>query len=201
MVESRYIVQSDPTVDSVGRHNLPVKSRWSRPYEYEFAMRWVKPGLQMIDAGGGGGTHPFCNYLADIAPGLAVAIDTAPWSVGPITPGLKYIQKSMTAMPLDPGSIGIVFSISVIEHCDCKTISDFFAEAARVLKPGGLLIITQNIGSVYKPPRPPSWTAKELDKAGFNYEQLTASDDIPQDAITEYQPPRWCYRWACQKPD
>jgi SAM-dependent methyltransferase len=198
MVKSRYIIKNDPTIDSVGRHKLPVKSRWSRPYEYEFAMRWAKSGLRMVDAASGGGTHPFCHHLADVSPGLVIAVDQARWSVGEMTPGLEYHQTSMTEMPLEDNSIDIVFSISVIEHCTDEVIRNFFAEAARVLKTGGLFIITQNTGSVY-PGKTPSWSSRELDATGFVYEQLTKSDDIPDGAITEYQPPRWCYRWICEK--
>lgn len=198
MVESRYIVRNDPTVDSVGRYNLPVKSKWSRPYEYEFAMRWAKPGLRMVDAASGGGTHPFCHYLADVAPGLVIAVDQAVWSIGEVTPGLKYYQTSMTDMPIEKNSIDVVFSISVIEHCPNEVIKSFFAEVARILKQGGLLIMTHNVGSVY-PGLTPSWVAQELDGAGFIYEQLTTSNNLPDGAITEYQPPRWCYRWSCQK--
>lgn len=198
MVKSRYIVSSDQTVDSVGRHKLPIKSRWSRPYEYEFAMRWAKPGLRMVDAASGGGTHPFCHYLADVSPGLVVAVDQDEWSVGVMTSGLRYHQVSMTNMPIENKCMDIVFSISVIEHCTDKIIRQFFAEAARILKTGGLFIITQNTGSVY-PGKTPSWSARELNNAGFSYEQLTKSDDIPDGAITEYCPPRWCYRWVCEK--
>lgn len=198
MVKSRYIVGDDSRVDFVGRHPLPTKSKWSRPYEYEFAMRWVKPGLCMIDTASGGGTHPFCHHIADISPGLAIALDQAEWSVGAIPNGLTYYQTSMTTIPLDDNSVDRVFSISVIEHCTSEVIKSFFAEASRILKPGGLFIITQNTGTVY-PGRTPSWSARELDKTGFAYEQLTKSDDVPKGAITEYQPPRWCYRWACEK--
>jgi SAM-dependent methyltransferase len=197
MVKSRYIVRNDPTVNSVGRHSLPIKSRWSRPYEYKFAMIWAKPGLRMVDAASGGGTHPFCHYLADIAPGLVIAVDQTIWSVEENS-GLVYHQTSMTNIPLDQNSVDIVFSISVIEHCTNEVIKNFFAETTRILKTGGLFIITQNTGSVY-PGRTPSWSAQELSKAGFFYEQLTKSNNIPDDAITKYQPPRWCYRWACKK--
>lgn len=142
MVKSRYIVQNDSTVNSVGRHSLPDKSRWSRPYEYEFAMRWTKPGLHMVDAASGGGTHPFCHYLADVSPGLVIAVDQAEWSVGKMTPGLEYYRTSMTDIPVENNSIDIVFSISVIEHCTNEIIRKFFTETARILKTGGLFIIT-----------------------------------------------------------
>ena len=198
MVKSRYIINSDPTVDSVGLHKLPTKSRWSRPYEYEFAMRWAKPGLRMLDAASGGGTHPFCYHLADVSPGLVIAVDKEEWSVGEVVPGLEYHQTSMTNMPIKDNSIDIVFSISVIEHCTNEVVKGFFIEAARVLKIGGLFIITQNTGMVY-PGKTPSWSSQELSKAGFAYDRLTVSDDIPNGAITEFQPPRWCYRWSCEK--
>ncbi len=198
MVKSRYIIGSDPKVNSVGLHKLPIKSRWSRPYEYEFAMRWAEPGLRMVDAASGGGTHPFCHHLADVSPGLVIAVDQAKWSVGKMTSGLEYHQTSMTKMPPENNSIDIVFSISVIEHCTDQVIKSFFAEAARVLKTGGLFIITQNTGLVY-PGKTPSWSAQELNKAGFAYDRLTTNDDVPDGAITEYQPPRWCYRWMCKK--
>ena len=161
-------------------------------------MRWVKPDLRMVDAASGGGTHRFCHHLADVSPGSVVAVDLEEWSVGEITPGLEYYRTSMTHMPLENDSIDIVFSISAIEHCLNEMVVQFFVEAARVLKKGGLFIITQNTGSVY-PGKTPSWSAQELSKAGFSYEQLTKSNDIPDDAITEYQPPRWCYRWVCEK--
>ena len=198
MVKSRYIVKNDKTVSSVGKHSLPIKSRWSRPYEYEFAMRWAKPGLRMVDAASGGGTHPLCHHLADVAPGLVTAVDQAEWSTGEVTSGLTYHQVSMTNMPIVDGSIDIVFSISVIEHCTSEVIRSFFAEAARILKTGGLFILTQNTGIIY-PGKTPSWSARELNRAGFAYNQLTTSDDVPDGAITEFQPPRWCYRWACKK--
>src|SRR5207247_1128403 len=52
----------------------------------------------------------------------------------------KLQNGDITALPFVNNSIDIAYAVSVIEHG--VDINRFFAEAQRVLKPGGLLFVT-----------------------------------------------------------
>ncbi len=45
------------------------------------------------------------------------------------------------ALPFRSGSVDVVFSYSVLQHIDRTKVMRFFAEAARVLKPGGVCLV------------------------------------------------------------
>lgn len=55
---------------------------------------------------------------------------------------VKFKQESATALSFSDNFFDRVFCISVIEHMDDKTIAMSMKEIERVLKPGGLLLLT-----------------------------------------------------------
>ena len=71
---------------------------------------------------------------------LAVATGTVVDYRGPADP---------TATALPAGSIDIVFSSSVLEHLPPATIERVFAEALRILRPGGVMIHAIHCGDHY----------------------------------------------------
>jgi SAM-dependent methyltransferase len=75
-----------------------------------------------------------------------VGIDLAPPVVEAATarqPGLKGLVADVRRLPFEPGSFGLVVSNSTLDHFDSlDAISEALDELARVLQPGGRLLIT-----------------------------------------------------------
>jgi len=72
----------------------------------------------------------------DLAPGMLRAARTQrPWRRR-----LDPVCGDATALPLDDGSVDLVFSNLMLQWCD--TPDQVFAEFRRVLRPGGLLLFT-----------------------------------------------------------
>ena len=55
-------------------------------------------------------------------------------------PGLEYVVGKLEASPLASGSFDVVLALDVLEHLDDDVTG--LREAARLLKPGGLLLVT-----------------------------------------------------------
>lgn len=135
-------------------------SLWSRRWEYPFAAERVLAyarqaagqALRMLDAGSGVTYLPFflagrANNLSivccDSNPAYASVIDEiardsqlAASRVRPVVGTLQQLQEA-------DGSFDLVTCVSVLEHTDRH--SQIVDEFARVLKPGGLLVLTFDI--------------------------------------------------------
>ena len=75
-------------------------------------------------------------------PARALGLDLRPEGLAAARqqrPGAALAQADAGSLPLADGSASLVFLLDVIEHMDDQAA---LAEAQRVLKPGGLLIIT-----------------------------------------------------------
>lgn len=63
---------------------------------------------------------------------------------------LRYhAPADATCTGLDPGSVDVVFSNSVLEHVPLDVITALYREAMRVLRPGGLMFHSVNCGDHY----------------------------------------------------
>lgn len=124
----------------IGRH---YPTRWE---EYALALELacnLPPGIA-VDAGCG--TNPDIHLLplmlsrggwtvraSDLDPELE-AMD--PW------PNVTRAVEPVTAIGVEDASVNLVVSISTFEHLDNATQAAAFAEAGRILKPGGYLVLT-----------------------------------------------------------
>lgn len=87
--------------------------------------------------------------------------------LGPVRPG--GVRADATALPFRDASVGTVLARDVLEHLDDRTA---IAEAARVLRPGGHLLVTV-------PAWPSLWSERD-DRAGHlrRYRRRTLLDVI-----------------------
>lgn len=131
---------------------------WSRIWEYPYAYHHLK---QMVEARAGGpvriadigsgvtffpfavarlGTHVTCSDIdplcgRDLARASAV-VSTAPGIV-------DFRLAAMNSLPFETGEVDLAYCISVIEHV--PDIEAMVQELARIIRPGGELLLTIDI--------------------------------------------------------
>jgi SAM-dependent methyltransferase len=108
---------------------------------YAFARQYVQ-FARVLDAGCGTGygSAELAQSAAEVT-GVDIAADAIEYAVAnyPI-PGLRFLQSSCTAVPFPPESFDVVVAFEVIEHLsNYRALID---EAARLLTPSGLLIVS-----------------------------------------------------------
>lgn len=112
-----------------------VRERWLR--------RWVPlgPGRLVLDIGAGDGRFALWGaaYGARI-----VALDAAPFFADGAMARLDLALGDVRALPFAADTFDAAYSIDVMEHLDALGLERFFAEAARVLKPGGAFYLYSN---------------------------------------------------------
>jgi SAM-dependent methyltransferase len=111
-------------------------------HRYHFAARWAK-GLVVLDVacGEGYGSALLARHAAkvtgvDLSPD---AIAHARSEYAGIT-NLEFVAASCTQMPLPDAAFDVVVSFETLEHIAAQ--EEFLAEVARVLKPGGVLVLS-----------------------------------------------------------
>lgn len=136
---------------SAGERTVPGvwhENYWFRRHEVVYA--WASARVQrarvargrdviVVDAGCGEGYGT--QALADHTP--TVALDYDVWTVEHLTrarPELAAVRGNLASLPLGAGTIDILVSLQTIEHLWDQ--SGFVAECARVLRPGGRLILS-----------------------------------------------------------
>jgi SAM-dependent methyltransferase len=116
---------------------LHPSKRWEYPWALERSPLPV--GSRVLDIGCGASIFPL--FLAEsghrvVACDLQVPVPASP------SRNLSYLRGDLTAIPLAAASFDAVFCISVIEHLQRERIATALGELRRVLRPGGLLLLT-----------------------------------------------------------
>lgn len=129
---------------------------WSRAWEYSFMLHHVKlecvrqgRALSIIDFGSGSVFFPFA--IARLGNNV-VCFDNDPIGVADLQSATKHVsagsgsvegRKSDERLPVESEFADLAYSVSVLEHMpDPVSIVD---EISRVLKPGGLFILTMDL--------------------------------------------------------
>jgi SAM-dependent methyltransferase len=96
------------------------------------------PGLRLLDAGCGTGF----NLVALARLGSASGIDLSPEAIRFCRErGVRAARASLLALPFPPGAFDVVTSFDVIYHDWVSDDRAAVAEMARVLRPGGVLLV------------------------------------------------------------
>jgi arsenite methyltransferase len=114
---------------------------------YHFDLGALKPGEQVLDLGSGSGTDVFIAAVQVGEAGRVVGIDFTDEQIGKATrlrdqegfPQVEFAEASIDRLPFDDESFDVVVSNGVINLSPVK--GRVFAEASRVLRPGGRLAI------------------------------------------------------------
>jgi SAM-dependent methyltransferase len=117
------------------------QEHWHR---YAFAQRFVA-GKRVIDVacGEGYGSALVAGIAADVVgvdiDAQAIAHARATYAG---TANLRFVEGSATALPLPDACASAIVSFETIEHLDAADQPRMLAEFARVLAPGGLLVLS-----------------------------------------------------------
>lgn len=124
-------------------------------YKIEILKRFYRDGLgsgavqtplRILEIGcGTGGIQPFLPLLERNY--LSLGLDYSFQSVkeaARANPGGRYFQGTAAALPLGGGNFDLVFLAVVIHHFPMAIRPSVFAEAARVLKPGGVAAVFEH---------------------------------------------------------
>jgi SAM-dependent methyltransferase len=114
---------------------------------YHFDLASLSPGDQVLDLGSGSGTDVFCAALQVGDSGRVVGVDFTDEQIDKATrlrdrdgfAQAEFVEASIDALPFEAASFDAVVSNGVINLSPVK--HRVFAEAARVLRPGGRLAI------------------------------------------------------------
>lgn len=123
----------------------------------QFRDNWVKeqlaslaPGLKLLDAGAGEQRYKqYCQHLQYVSQDFAqydgqgdkVALQTGSWNKEPYD-----LVSDITAIPVKNSSFDVVLCTEVLEHIPYP--DQALREFARILKPGGKLILTAPFASL-----------------------------------------------------
>ena len=114
---------------------------------YHLDLAALAPGDEVLDLGSGSGTDAFCAAVQVGASGRVVGVDFTDEQIGKATrlrdrdgfSQVEFAEASIDALPFEDGVFDVVISNGVINLSPTK--QRVFAEAARVLRPGGRLAI------------------------------------------------------------
>lgn len=138
----------------------------ARLWEYPYAIlaAELSPGLKVADIGCG--MTAFTIYLKEHAECDVTGVDPDVFEVGLRykghgvseefikRTGIKFLRGDMTDVPLESDSQDRAFSISVMEHVPPHVRRGGMQELARILKPGGLAVLTVDMSMWFYMNRP-----------------------------------------------
>lgn len=146
---------ADTTLVLTGERTIPgldVENYWFRRHEVVYEQLAPRcAGLDVLEAGCGEG------YGADLIARAARRVigldydDAAVAHVRASYPRVEAIQGNLAALPLPDAAVDVVVNFQVIEHLWDQAL--FIAECARVLRPGGLLMVSTPNRITFSPGR------------------------------------------------
>jgi len=137
----------EPTFTFTGERFIPgVRGEivYEHVHRYAFAARFAA-GRRVLDAacGEGYGSALLAGAAREV---VGVDIDAATVAHARAAyasvPGLRFVEGSATALPLGDASVDLVVSFETIEHLDAADQPAMLDEFARVLAPGGLIVLS-----------------------------------------------------------
>ncbi|HET9874432.1 MAG TPA: class I SAM-dependent methyltransferase [Mycobacterium sp.] len=149
---------------------LDVENYWFR--RHQVVYQWLAPrcaGRDVLEAGCGEG------YGADLIAAAAhrvIALDYDDAAVAHVRahyPRVQAVQGNLTELPLPSGAVDVVVNLQVIEHLWDQ--AQFIAECARVMRPGGLLMVSTPNRITFSPGR--DTPINPFHTREFNSDELT----------------------------
>jgi arsenite methyltransferase len=114
---------------------------------YHLDLAALEPGEHVLDLGSGSGTDVFCAAIQVGETGRVVGVDFTDEQIRKAThlrdrdgfTQVEFVETSIDSLPFEDGTFDAVISNGVINLSPVK--NRVFAEAARVLRPGGRLAL------------------------------------------------------------
>jgi SAM-dependent methyltransferase len=156
-------------------------------HRYAFARRYVA-GRRVLDAACGEGYGSA--LLAGVAQTvIGVDIDAQVVAKAAATYGrsgnLSFQAASVTRLPLPDASVDVVVSFETIEHLEAVNQPPMLAEFARVLAPGGTLILSS--------PNRPEYSDARSYANPFHFHELDR-DELSQLLLPRFPAQRWFHQ-------
>lgn len=107
-------------------------------------LRSLPPGARTVLSGGCAGSLYFEWFAANYPTPVERHIGIEAYTEKPheLPPEVEWIQRTLGDLePVDTGEVDLVFAGEVFEHMWPDEIAGFLAEASRVLRPGGQLVL------------------------------------------------------------
>ncbi len=104
-----------------------------------YLERWIAPDARVLELGAG-----WCDFSNNVTAGTVVAMDLDATVARAAGPGVTPVVGDCSDLSrFEDGSFDVVFASNLLEHLDRALASRLLAEAKRVLRSGGRLILMQ----------------------------------------------------------
>lgn len=139
---SKYVSEEEHLADELDYRDLapPLLAAGVRNRTLRRLLNF-QPEDVVLDSGCGNGRFTAWNAARV---GLMVGIDPATLFADAALEQVALVQSDSRLLPLADNSIDKAFSIDVLEHFPREVITSYLGETARVLRPGGRLLIFSN---------------------------------------------------------